>query len=58
MLLVSSIALVFFFVFLMSQAPLIGSSGGLLLAWRLGVELEYFLVNTNTISAWCYSDPP
>jgi hypothetical protein len=29
-----------------------------LLAWRNGVKLECFLTNVNTITAWCYSDPP
>jgi len=28
-----------------------------LLAWCPGVELECFITNVNTISAWCYSDP-
>ena len=35
-----------------------GSSGCLVLAWRLGVELESFLTNKNNIFAWCYSNPP
>jgi hypothetical protein len=35
----------------------VGSKGGLLLAWRNGVELECFVTNVNTITAWCYSDP-
>jgi hypothetical protein len=48
--------LVFFF-FLMAHVPPVGTKGGLLLAWRLGVELECFITNVNTISAWCYSDP-
>jgi len=41
----------------MAHAPPIGSKGGLLLAWRNGVDLECFVTNANTISAWCYSDP-
>ncbi|XP_059430102.1 uncharacterized protein LOC132163748 [Corylus avellana] len=44
--------------YLMTQVASIGSSGGLVLAWRLGVELESFLTNKNNITAWCYSDPP
>jgi exonuclease III len=43
--------------FLMAHAPPTGTKGGLLLAWRNGVELEYFITNVNVISAWCYSDP-
>jgi hypothetical protein len=35
-----------------------GLSGGLVLAWRTGVELECFLFSKHNISAWCYSDPP
>ena len=35
-----------------------GLSGGLVLAWQTGVELECFLTNKHNISAWCYSDPP
>jgi len=41
----------------MVHAPLIGFKGGLLLAWKPGVELECFQSNANTISVWCYSDP-
>jgi ribonuclease HI len=43
--------------FLLSHVSPIGSKGGLLLAWRLGVHLEYFSSTVNTINAWCYSDP-
>jgi hypothetical protein len=42
--------------FLMAHAPPLGSKGGLLLAWRNGVDLECFVTNANTISTWCYSD--
>jgi hypothetical protein len=42
----------------MTHVAPIGSCGGLVLAWRLGVELEFFLTNGNNISAWYYSDPP
>jgi hypothetical protein len=42
----------------MTHVAPIGSCGGLVLAWRLGVELECFLINRNNISAWYYSDPP
>ena len=35
-----------------------GSSGGLVLSWRPGVDLGCFASNKNSISAWCYSDPP
>jgi hypothetical protein len=38
--------------------PPSGTKGGLLLAWRHGVDLECFLTDVNKISAWCYSDPP
>jgi hypothetical protein len=41
----------------MCQFATVGSSGGLVLAWRLGVDLECFISNKNNISAWCYSDP-
>lgn len=41
----------------MSHVPPTGTRGGLLLAWRHGVELECFLFNVNIISAWCYFDP-
>jgi hypothetical protein len=44
--------------FLMSHVSPIGSKGGLLLAWRLGMHLECFSSTVNTINAWCYSDPP
>jgi hypothetical protein len=44
--------------FLMTQFAHAGSSGGLVLTWRLGVELECFITNKHNISAWCYSDPP
>jgi hypothetical protein len=40
------------------HVPPVGSKGGLLLAWRNGVDLECFATNKNNISAWCYSDPP
>jgi hypothetical protein len=46
------------FFFLMAHAPPYGSKGGLVLAWKLGVDLECFQTNVNAISAWCYSDPP
>jgi hypothetical protein len=42
----------------MCQVAPLGSSGGLVLSWRTGVDLECFSSNKNTISAWCYSDPP
>lgn len=42
----------------MSHAPPVGTKGSLLLAWRHGVELECFKTNVNTISVWCYFDPP
>jgi hypothetical protein len=44
--------------FMMSHVSPIGSRGGLLLAWRLGVNLDCFSSNVNIINAWCYSDPP
>jgi exonuclease III len=44
--------------FLMSQVPASGLSGGLVLSWRPGVDLECFSLNKHSISAWCYSDPP
>jgi len=40
----------------MVHAPHIGFKGGLLLAWKPGVDLECFQTNANIISAWCYSD--
>jgi hypothetical protein len=39
------------------NAPLTGSKGELLLAWRHGVDLECFSITVNTINAWYYSDP-
>jgi ribonuclease HI len=44
--------------FMMSHAPPSGSKGGLLLAWRHGVDLACVSSSVNTITAWCYSDPP
>jgi hypothetical protein len=44
--------------YLMNHVAPIGTCGGLVLAWRLGVELECFPTNQNNISAWCFSDPP
>jgi hypothetical protein len=44
--------------FLMTQVAASGSSGGLVLTWCPGVDLECFISNKNNISAWCYSDPP
>jgi hypothetical protein len=41
----------------MSQFALVSFSGGLVLAWRPGVEFECFISNKHNISAWCYSDP-
>ncbi|XP_062176085.1 uncharacterized protein LOC133881146 [Alnus glutinosa] len=43
--------------FCMAHVSPVGTKGGLLLAWRLGVELECFITNVNTITVWCYSDP-
>jgi hypothetical protein len=42
----------------MTQVAPIGTSGGLVLSWRLGVDLECFVTNKNNFSAWCFSDPP
>jgi hypothetical protein len=44
--------------YLMTHVAPISSCGGLVLAWRVGVELESFISNNNNISSWCYSDPP
>jgi hypothetical protein len=44
--------------YLMTHVTPIGSSGGLVLAWRLGIELVSFLTTKNNISTWCFSDPP
>jgi exonuclease III len=44
--------------YLMTHVAHSGTCGGLVLAWRLGVELESFISNKNNISAWCYFDPP
>jgi exonuclease III len=44
--------------FKMAHAPSSGSRGGLLLAWRHGVDIECFSVSVNKINAWCHSDPP
>jgi hypothetical protein len=37
--------------FLMSEVVAIGISGGLVLTWRLGIDLECFVLNKNNISA-------
>ena len=42
----------------MSQVAATSSSGGLVLSWRLGVDLECFVSTKNNISAWCFSNPP
>jgi hypothetical protein len=42
----------------MTQVAASISSGGLVLTWRPGVDLECFISKSNNISAWCYSDPP
>jgi exonuclease III len=44
--------------FLMSQVAPIGSSGGLVLSWRPGIDLECFVTKKNNISAWCFSTLP
>ena len=44
--------------YLMTHVAPSGTCGGLVLAWRLGVDLESFITNKNNITAWCYSDPP
>jgi hypothetical protein len=44
--------------YLMTHVAPVGSCGGLVLAWRAGVELESFITNKNNISFWCLSDPP
>jgi hypothetical protein len=44
--------------YLMTHVAPIGCSGGLVLAWRLGVELESFLTTKNNIFALCFSDTP
>jgi hypothetical protein len=38
--------------------PPSSSKGGLLLAWRHGVDIKCFSVSVNKINAWCFSDPP
>ena len=42
----------------MTHVAPIGYCGGLVLTWRLCVELECFLTNKNNIIAWCFSNPP
>jgi hypothetical protein len=44
--------------FLISQVVATGTSGGLVLSWQPGVDLECFVSNKNNISTWCFSDPP
>jgi hypothetical protein len=44
--------------YLMLHAPPSGTKGGLLLAWRHGVDLVCCSSSTNILSTWCYSDPP
>ena len=41
----------------MSQVAPTSSSGGLVLSWHPGVDLECFVTNKN-ISTWCFFDPP
>jgi exonuclease III len=43
--------------FFLSQVLPIGSSGGLVLSWRPGIDLECFITNKHNISAWIFSDP-
>jgi hypothetical protein len=43
--------------FHMLHAPPSGSKGGLLLAWRHGVDIECISSSVNIINVWCYSDP-
>lgn len=38
--------------------PSNGRKGGLVLAWKLGVDLEVMMCNENMINAIIYSDPP
>ena len=47
----------YFYFFFMSHAPPTSSKGGLLLAWRHGMDLECFSTTINTINAWCYYNP-
>jgi hypothetical protein len=42
----------------MSQVAPIGSSGGLVLAWLIGIDLKCFISNKHNITAWCFLDPP
>ena len=44
--------------FLMTQVAASGTSDGLVLSWRPGVDLECFTSNKNNITDWCYYDPP
>ena len=44
--------------YLMTHVAHSGTCGGLVLAWRLGVELESFVSNKNNICIWGYSNPP
>jgi hypothetical protein len=42
----------------MLHAPPSSTKGGLLLAWRHGVNLVSCSSSSNILSVWCYSDPP
>ena len=44
--------------FLMIQVASCGASGGLVVAWQPGIDLECFITNKENIFAWCYSNPP
>jgi hypothetical protein len=41
----------------LTQVPPLGSKGGLVLSWRLGIDIECFITNKHNISAWIFSDP-
>ncbi|GLT45839.1 hypothetical protein SLA2020_196420 [Shorea laevis] len=43
--------------YLLSQVAPSGSKGGLLLAWRTGIDFDCFVLNTNYISIRCFSNP-
>jgi hypothetical protein len=43
--------------YLLCQVAPVGSSCGLVLSWRPGIDLECFISNKNHIAAWCFSYP-
>jgi hypothetical protein len=48
---------VFFFFFFLLQVPHVSSKGGLVVAWKMGTDIEPVFLNKHQISFLVYSDP-